>query len=51
MTLEERQEVDRIVEQMKNEKDQAKFADLLRQFNEIINRKQRRLVSSDSDRG
>ena len=43
MTPEERQEVDRIVERMKDEKDQAKFADLLSQFNEIINRKQRRL--------
>lgn len=43
MTPEERQKVDRIVEQMKEEKDQARFADLLRQFNEIIDRKQRRL--------
>ena len=46
MTPEERVEVDRIVEQMKDEKDQAKFADLLRQFSEIINRKQRRLKLS-----
>ena len=39
MTSEESQEVDRIVEQMKHEKGWTKFADLLPQFNEMINRK------------
>jgi non-homologous end joining protein Ku len=43
MTPEEREHVDRLVEEMKTEKNQAKFADPLRQFQEIISRKLKRL--------
>ena len=43
MTPEEREQVDRLVEQMKAEKNQAKFAELLREFEEIIGRKLKRL--------
>lgn len=41
MTPEESKAVDRLVEQMKDEKDQAKLSELIRQF--IMQRKQRRL--------
>jgi hypothetical protein len=50
MTLEEREQVDRLVERMKEEKNQAAFAELVRQFQEIINRKERRLEQSNSSR-
>ena len=44
MTPEERQEVDRLIEPMKDEKDLAKFLQhLLRRFQEIIQRKEERL--------
>jgi hypothetical protein len=46
MTPEEREQVDRLVEQMKEEKSQAVFADLVRQFQEIIKRKEQRLQQS-----
>jgi hypothetical protein len=50
MTLEEREQVDRLVERMKEEKNQAAFAELVRQFQEIINRKERRLEQSNPSR-
>jgi hypothetical protein len=48
MTPEEREQVDRLVERMKEEKNQAIFADLLRQFHRIIRRKQQRLEQSNT---
>jgi predicted nucleic acid-binding Zn-ribbon protein len=43
MTPEEREQVDRLVERMKVEKDQNAFRDLVKQFQEIISRKESRL--------
>lgn len=45
MTPEEREEVIRLIEQMKDETDQAKLSDLIRRF--IMQRKQRRHESSE----
>jgi hypothetical protein len=46
MTPEEREQLDRLVERIKEEKNQAVFADLVRQFQELIKRKEQRLQRS-----
>ncbi len=47
MTAEERERIDVLIERMKVEKDYAVFTSLVREFQEIIHRKEQRLQQPD----